>query len=338
MLAESIEFEQLDSDRVTLNNLLLTNDWRFKLGDGIGLMSVSGLSLATHLPKQSLNIKLMAGGKAVRLVIPYSDAAQVMATAFEPVDLRALPEFLLQAAMERFIAQYQSSISQLFSAEIELLSVQISNDDIESELVEQELCLQAQIELFGKVFQAFVVVEQDVCIPFLRQNLQQKRQPSPSMDLKVQFSFGYLSLPMLEIGALSSGDVLFFDVCYFANQNRQCLMIENRPAWLVERRMNGFTVISPWSETMNQQVIMNDVDVESAIDTDTIEVNVNFQMPDQQMSLKEIQALAPGYVFDLQAEPSKAVQVTVNGRGLGYGELVSVGGKLGVRLTSIIDG
>lgn len=338
MSVEAAKFQQIDPERVSISNLLIANELNFEMGEGSQAMTASAFQLVNYLPSRAMTLVLRASGKEFQLMIPALDAEQLLAVAFESVDLASLPNFLLHAAIERIIVMYRTSLNKTFGCNVELLSVTLDDANLDSDLTGEVTVLKAKLAFSALAFDAYFLVSPDHCVPFLRQYLSKRKRKAPNFGLKIQFSFGHLTLPLFEFNDLAIGDVLFFDVCYFAHHNRQCMMIENRPAWLVERQLNSFTVISPWSETMNQQAMVNGAETDSAFDTDEIQVNVVFQMPDQKMTFGEVQSLAPGYVFDLQAEPSKAVQVSVNGQAVGFGELVSVGGKLGVRLTSVHNG
>lgn len=64
-------------------------------------------------------------------------------------------------------------------------------------------------------------------------------------------------------------------------------------------------------------------------------VNVEFELGSVQISVGELAALQPGYVFALPAHLEGAnVVIRANGRAAGRGELVAVGDTLGVRLLS----
>lgn len=64
-------------------------------------------------------------------------------------------------------------------------------------------------------------------------------------------------------------------------------------------------------------------------------VNVEFELGSVQLSVGELAALQPGYVFSLPAHLEGAnVTIRANGRAAGRGEVVAVGDTLGVRLLS----
>ena len=74
---------------------------------------------------------------------------------------------------------------------------------------------------------------------------------------------------------------------------------------------------------------------EAAVNLDTLELTVTFELDRRLMSIAEIAALTPGYTFTLPADMGGPVTVRANGKSLGKGRLVDVGGVLGVQLVSL---
>lgn len=64
-----------------------------------------------------------------------------------------------------------------------------------------------------------------------------------------------------------------------------------------------------------------------------VSVEVRFEIGHQRLALGELMQLAPGHVFALGANPEgDAVDLVVDGRVIGAGQLVLVGEALGVRV------
>ena len=69
-----------------------------------------------------------------------------------------------------------------------------------------------------------------------------------------------------------------------------------------------------------------------AIDADDIPIRLVFIAGDTEVALRDLQRIAPGYVFKLQQPVDRHVTVRANGKTIGSGELVEVDGRVGVRL------
>lgn len=69
-----------------------------------------------------------------------------------------------------------------------------------------------------------------------------------------------------------------------------------------------------------------------------LELGLSFELGEQTLTLGELEAIGPGYVFRL-AQPVADTQIgiRVNGRVVGNGQLVSLGDVLGVRVTRLLQ-
>ncbi len=68
---------------------------------------------------------------------------------------------------------------------------------------------------------------------------------------------------------------------------------------------------------------------------ETLPLKIVFDLGDIEMTLAELRGLVPGQAIDLAREPGSAVRLTVNGVRIGAGEIVEIGGRLGVRITEL---
>ncbi len=67
-----------------------------------------------------------------------------------------------------------------------------------------------------------------------------------------------------------------------------------------------------------------------------IELKVNVVLGRTKMTLKDIFDLSKGSVIELDNSEDKEVEIYVNDRKIGYGHVVIVGQKFGVKITSIL--
>jgi type III secretion protein Q len=72
---------------------------------------------------------------------------------------------------------------------------------------------------------------------------------------------------------------------------------------------------------------------------DALEVRVTFELDDRTMPLSQLKALKSGYVIELdQPLNQSTVRIRANGALVGYGHLIAVGNKLGVRVSRFSEG
>ena len=63
-------------------------------------------------------------------------------------------------------------------------------------------------------------------------------------------------------------------------------------------------------------------------------VRVHVVLTQLEMSLGELNRLKPGSIVELDRDKSESVQLAVNGKIAGTGELVEIEGRLGVRISN----
>ncbi|MBX2839890.1 MAG: flagellar motor switch protein FliN [Gammaproteobacteria bacterium] len=68
-----------------------------------------------------------------------------------------------------------------------------------------------------------------------------------------------------------------------------------------------------------------------------IPVTVSMELGRTKVSIRELLALNPGAVIELERLASEPMEVLVNGTLVAHGEAVKVGDKYGVRLTSVVN-
>lgn len=71
-------------------------------------------------------------------------------------------------------------------------------------------------------------------------------------------------------------------------------------------------------------------------DLDDLPVRLVFELGRVELSLGELQRLAPGALVPLGRPPDEPLDIMANGRRLGRGTLVQIGDSLGVRIVSIV--
>lgn len=74
---------------------------------------------------------------------------------------------------------------------------------------------------------------------------------------------------------------------------------------------------------------------EDAADLADLPVRLVFDVGRLEMPLGELEAVGPGYVFELGHGPSHSVDILANGRKVGTEEMVRVGEVIGVRVLQI---
>ncbi len=180
---------------------------------------------------------------------------------------------------------------------------------------------------------------------------QRKRNPAPALWLSVALETGSMLLALPELSALKTGDILL-PAAYPGCRGELCLRLAPDLAIRCSVDEGRATVLGfehalpPLAENETRRKEMadtlpdavaqeNTASPETAVNLDTLELTVTFELERRLMSIAEIAALTPGYTFTLPADTSGPVTVRANGKALATGRLVDVGGVLGVQLVRL---
>lgn len=69
-----------------------------------------------------------------------------------------------------------------------------------------------------------------------------------------------------------------------------------------------------------------------------LEVTLTFELERRRLTVRDVETLAPGYVFALGGDALSPVTLCVNGKAVGSGRLVDLSGTLGVQITRLDTG
>ena len=75
----------------------------------------------------------------------------------------------------------------------------------------------------------------------------------------------------------------------------------------------------------------------SALDPDDLKIRLDFDLGCLTLPLRELRTIQPGYSFELDRPDSQSVRIVAGSQVIGYGELVHIDDRLGVRVTSLFQ-
>jgi type III secretion protein Q len=91
----------------------------------------------------------------------------------------------------------------------------------------------------------------------------------------------------------------------------------------------------PWEQNMGNPTEISDPTGLQDSDLDDLPVRLVFELGRVELSLGELQRLAPGALVPLARPLDEPVDIIANGRRLGRGALVQIGDGLGVRIVGL---
>ena len=196
-------------------------------------------------------------------------------------------------------------------------------------------------------FVAMVEAPKQVADRFLNwaAQLPEERRSISDLPVMARVMAGLTWLPSADLANLRPGDAIVFDVSWL-QQKRAPVVIGEQivRACAVEQR--GFVVLDEPAfrdiKERNMWLMEGDMTAERGPGmepevglVDDLEVKMTFELGRLQMTVGDVEKIDPGYVFELLRQPNQAVDIYVLNRLVGWGELVMVTDKIGVRVTKI---
>ncbi len=175
--------------------------------------------------------------------------------------------------------------------------------------------------------------------------LPEQRRPISDLPIVARVMAGLTWLPAEGLSNLRPGDAVVFDVSWLG-QKRAPVVIGEEIVRACAVETKGFVVLDEPAfrdiKERNMWLMEGDMssergpgmEPEVALVND-LEVKLTFELGRLQMTVGDVEKVEPGYVFELSRQPNQAVDIYVLNRLVGWGELVMVADKIGVRVTKI---
>jgi len=234
-------------------------------------------------------------------------------------------ELLLLSALERANCELK------FPFQFSLVDFEPLPDD------EQGMGVECSIGLSGAtgVFRFFLPV------PLLdRMRVEPGRldpQFHKSITWRVFAMLGYADLSLSDLGGLEAGDIivpvhdpaLLLPGCGGPSERGwRFLETGEQPTRLQIQSYFTRSTLMPSEENGG-----DGAPVMAKPDFATLPVRLHVVLGQLEMSLAQLNAIVPGSIVELDREKSEPVQIAINGKIAGQGDLIEVEGKLGVRIT-----
>lgn len=173
--------------------------------------------------------------------------------------------------------------------------------------------------------------------------------PDPLNALRLRLAVEAAEAPLTlgELHSLEPGDVVMLDSLA---DEQYVLRLGNRFVFRARRKAGGLECVAPLAAispdalnsaalNLNRKFSMSDTDARTpaASDQDAslddLPLTLICQIGSVELSLAELREMGPGSLLQLTSAAQDGVDLMVNGRRIGRGELVTIGDGLGVRLT-----
>ncbi len=151
------------------------------------------------------------------------------------------------------------------------------------------------------------------------------------LPMRVRLLVGWTDLDVHDLAHAAAGDVLLMDVCHLgADRQELAFMLSDQLGVRGRRHDGGWLIDQGVHSVMTPPSLPDEMSSEAPAPLDAIPVRITFDLGDRDVTLGELRALMPGYVFNLGRDPQTSVCIRANGRWIGDGELVDIDGRIGV--------
>lgn len=159
-----------------------------------------------------------------------------------------------------------------------------------------------------------------------------EQEPWPTLPVAVTLWIGQTHLTPREFAQIEPGDILLLPPEWSAATARLTLRQGRR--WLAtgDLRRGQFLIDRVLSTPMSEPVADP---APAPLNPDDLEIRIDFDLGHLTLPLQELRALQPGYSFTLTRPGPQPVRIVAGHQVLGYGELVQIDERLGVRVTTL---
>lgn len=151
------------------------------------------------------------------------------------------------------------------------------------------------------------------------------------LPLPLRLMVGWTDLGAAELADTRPGDVILMDIDHLGDDRQGIALVlagglrvharRQAAGWLIDQGvLSDMTETDPFAHALPEEPVR----------LDDIPVRLTFDLGEREISLGELQALMPGYVFQLERDLPACVAIRANGRHVGEGDLVDIDGRLGV--------
>jgi type III secretion protein Q len=332
--------DAVDPDTVALHNRLQARRQSVQVncaGQAITLTCAAALGAAAT---EVCPLWLSSGELSARLLLPCSLRDRLLASqgvleVFEDL-ATAAQSILLEQALLPLLEPLEAELDQRLTVDVQ------GNADVMLPLTLRLGVQVADGESHTLMIELSVAAAQ-IVTDLLDRMLPPQPQKLPGLILPLVLQAGWQALSISELRSLRLGDVLMLEVpgnadlwVSLANSRWARARREEQGIRLLEAINRSQPIREyPMSQGTSSHGATNQSAEEESVDASLGDVQLNLvcQVGSVQLSLAELQQLGEGSVLALPEGGSDFVELLVNGRSVGRGELVRMGDGVGVRLT-----
>lgn len=170
-------------------------------------------------------------------------------------------------------------------------------------------------------------------------------EPWVNLPILLNLELGWVDMTLNEIATIRKQDVLLPDG-WWSGKGKKNLCIRLSPKLGIgaqfseDEHLRATTKVTRMEQ--DDSLVQHPVNAQSpangapaalesgVADLTDIPLRITFDLGERYIPLRELTSIAPGHLFDLGLAPDSAVNLRINGVRVGEGELVEIGGRIGV--------
>jgi type III secretion protein Q len=153
------------------------------------------------------------------------------------------------------------------------------------------------------------------------------------VPVPIRLDYGATDLSAADFRTLRLSDVLLVE--RFAGGDRQHLVLRAGDSSCWTAKVDGHQLLVEQPMHATTDAFSNALSDTGPL-VDALPVRVTFDLGEQAMSMQELSALGPGFIWELASPLDRPVTVRANGKAICQGELVAIGDRIGVRLVEVV--
>ncbi len=326
-------------------------DCEIVLGDQYALLSVEPLAVPRDADTSSVTparrsphwrVRAEWAGAPFEVLMPETACRQWLAGQFPELVIPELTESLRAAFLEAALAQTLDAVHALQRGPIRLEGAATADDDFHEVDAELRQRFAVKIVMNGQLLR--VRLRTNSLGLMLMAGLASQREAAAgpldgeSIPIILRAAVGTTRLAASRLASLRPGDAVLLDHSWTQQSGELWLGIDR---WGLRVRFEGeqLIVTQPFNHT--EAIMDTDLDDEAAGDgghalpLNDLPVRLQFDLGERSLTLGEVVALQVGQVLDLARPLSQAVNIRANGALIGTGELMEIGGRVAVGITSL---
>lgn len=285
-------------------------------------------------PAPLCSVAVLIGGRRCWLELPDTLIGILVDLVQPALSIAALDGEMLALMLELALLRPIEALEQRLGQEIRLVEVR---DEVPPAAA--RLRLAARLTLGGSHFATALALPRETA------RLVAERLDGPTLDaarfgltVELACEIGRTSVALAALKRLGPGDVIMPNEA-LRPPGRVVLTLAER--WQASGTLTGreLTLKSGLQPVASheEESAMSDEDPSATLGRtfDDLPIRLVFEVGRIEMPLAELSALGPGQVLLLPGEPAAPIGILANGRRIGSGELVLIGGQVGVRVVGL---